>query len=125
MEEVGTMTSGSLQRLADANEITIGFQRPDGSTGSTPIWVVHVDDDVFVRSMKGPRGGWYRRLRDRPDAEVQAAGTVQPVHAEPVEDDTTLAAVTRAYSTKYAGSPYVQSLLNEDAANATLRLTPR
>ena len=119
------MANGSLQHLGGVDEITIGFQRPDGSNGSTPIWVVTVGDDVYVRSIYGSRGGWYRRLRARPDGQVEDGDHVHPVHAEPVADPGTLEEVTRAYATKYAGSPYVQSLLGQEAVDATLRLEPR
>ena len=118
------MAAGPLRHLADVQEIRIGFRRPDGSTGSTPVWVVQVGDDVFVRSVNGPAGGWYRRLRADPDGEVRDAGHVHPVHAEPVSDETTIEAVTRAYASKYADSPYVQSVLNDRSAAATLRLQP-
>jgi hypothetical protein len=119
------MAGDGLRHLGDMQEIVIGFQRPDGSTGSTPVWVVHVGDDVFVRSMNGPRGGWYRRLRARPEGEVGEAGRVHQVRAEQVEDVETLAAVTGAYRSKYAGSPYLPPLLGEEAVGATLRLVPR
>lgn len=119
------MAGDGLRHLGDVQEIVIGFQRPDGSTGSTPIWVVHVGDDVFVRSMNGPRGGWYRRLRARPDGEVRESGHLHPVRAEQVEDADTLAAVTDAYRSKYAGSPYLQPFLGGEAVGATLRLVPR
>jgi hypothetical protein len=114
-----------LQHLADVDEIRIGFQRPDGSTGSTPVWVVGAGNDIFVRSMHGARGGWYRRLRANPDGQVHDQAHVHPVRAEPVTDQATVQQVTRAYATKYAASPYVRSLLSEEATNATLRLQPR
>jgi hypothetical protein len=47
------------------------------------------------------------------------------VRAESVTDAGTVVEVTLAYATKYADSPYVQSLLSEEAAGATLRLEPR
>jgi hypothetical protein len=119
------MAENSLEHLGDAQEIMIGFQRPDGSTGSTPIWAVHVGGDVFVRSMNGPRGGWYRRLRARPDGEVRDNGHVHPVRAEPVDDQRTLEEVTRAYRSKYSGSPYLQPFLEQESISATLRLDPR
>ncbi|HYT26297.1 MAG TPA: nitroreductase/quinone reductase family protein [Actinomycetota bacterium] len=118
------MAGDALQHLADVQEISIGFRRPDGSTGSTPVWVVQVGDNIFVRSIRGPRGGWYRRLRANPNGEVRDAAHVHPVHAEPIADADTLAEVTCAYATKYAGSPYVQPLLEEPAIGATLRLGP-
>jgi deazaflavin-dependent oxidoreductase (nitroreductase family) len=119
------MTADALGHLADVEEIGIGFQRPDGSTGSTPVWVVRAGDDVFVRSMYGTRGGWYRRLRANPDGEVRDGAHTHPVRAEPVADAATLEEVTRAYATKYADSPYGQPLLSEEAAGATLKLEPR
>jgi hypothetical protein len=119
------MAGNALQHLADVEEIRIGFQRPDRSTGSTPVWVVRAGDDLFVRSMYGPRGGWYRRLRANPDGQVQDQGHTHLVRAEPVTDAGTVGEVTHAYAAKYADSPYVQSLLSEEAAGATLRLEPR
>jgi hypothetical protein len=119
------MAGNTLQHLADVEEIRIGFQRPDGSIGSTPVWVVRAGDDLFVRSMYGTRGGWYRRLRANPDGHVQDQAHTHPVRVEPVTDAGTVVEVTRAYATKYADSPYVQSLLSEEAAGATLRLEPR
>ena len=44
--------------------------------------------------------------------------------AEPVTDADTLAQVTRAYATKYAGSPFVRPLLGGPSVEATLRLNP-
>jgi hypothetical protein len=118
------MAANPLRHLGEAEEISIGFQRPDGSTGSTPVWVVSVGEDVYVRSMNGADGGWYRRLRERPHGQVRENGHVHAVHAEPVVDAATLDAVTRAYEAKYGTSPYLRPLLGPDAISATLRLDP-
>ena len=119
------MAGGDLRHLAEVEEISIGFTRPDGSTGSTPVWVVQAGDGIFVRSMYGQRGGWYRRLRANPDGEVRDGAHQHPVRAEPVADAPTVEEVTRAYAAKYGDSPYVESLLSREAAGATLRLEPR
>ena len=94
------MTANALHHLADVEEIRIGFRRPDGSTRSVPIWVVRVGDHIYVRSVRGPKGGWYRRLRANPDGEVRDADHRHLVHAELVTDADTIAEVTRAYATK-------------------------
>jgi hypothetical protein len=125
LREVDVMAENALQHLADVEEIRIGFRRPDGSTGSTPVWVVRAGGDTYVRSMRGRRGGWYRRLRANPDGEVRDQRHAHAVRAEPVADEQTIDEVTRAYSTKYGKSPYVGPLLSEEAAGATLRLQPR
>jgi Uncharacterized protein conserved in bacteria (DUF2255) len=64
------MPDADLRQLAEVEEISIGVTRPDGSTGSTPVWVAQAGDAIFVRSIRGRRGGWYRRLRANPDGEV-------------------------------------------------------
>jgi hypothetical protein len=107
------VTADALHHLADVEEIRIGFRRPDGSSGSTPIWVVQVGDHI-----------WYRRLRANPDGEVRDGQHRHLVRAEAVTDAGTLAEVTRAYATKYAGSPFVRPLLGEPSVGATLRLDP-
>jgi hypothetical protein len=83
---VDALPDGDLWQLASVEEIGIGFTRPDGSTGSTPVWVVQGGDAIFVRSIRGRRGGWYRRLRANPDGEVGDGAHTHPVRARPVED---------------------------------------
>lgn len=119
------MAEDILDHLAATDEIRIGFNRPDGSTGSTPVWIVRVGDDLFVRSMNGPRGGWYRRLRADPDGEVHENGHRHRVHAEPVTDPEVRRQVTHAYQAKYQDSPYLRPFLDEETAGTTLRLKPR
>jgi len=87
--------------------------------------VVQVGDAILVRSIRGRRGGWSRRLGANPDGEVGDGAHTYPVRARPVEDAGTVEAVTRAYSAKDGDSPYVGPLLTEEAADATLRLEPR
>src|SRR5919198_1560583 len=123
--KVDAMPGGDLRHLAEVEEISIGFTRPDGSTGSTPVWVVQAGEEIFVRSIRGRGGGWYRRLRANPDGEVGDGAHAHPVRARPVEDAATVEAVTGAYAAKYGDSPYVGPLLTGEAADATLRLEPR
>jgi hypothetical protein len=119
------MPDGDLRQLAEVEEISIGFTRPDGSAGATPGWVMQAGEEIFVRSLRGRRGGWYRRLRANPDGEVGDGAHIHPVRARPVEDAGTVEAVTGADVAKDGDSPYVGSLLTEEAADATLRLERR
>jgi hypothetical protein len=123
-QEMNGMTN-SLLPLAKREEIVIGFTRPDGSKGSTPIWDVEVAGEIYVRSGGGLQGGWYRRLRHNPDGEVHAGRDVYPVHAEPVEDVELQARVTTAYRAKYGHSPFARPFFEPDSIAATLHLTAR
>jgi hypothetical protein len=117
--------TNSLHVLSAAEEIEICFVRPDGTTGSTPIWDVEVKDQIYVRSAGGTSGGWYRRLRANPDGEVRQGGRVYPVRAEPVHDADLLVKVTDAYLAKYHGSSLLMMFSSQDAVAATLRLAAR
>jgi hypothetical protein len=114
-----------LLDIAKAEEIVIGFVRPDGSRGSTPIWDVEVGNEIYVRSGGGTRGGWYRRLRANPDGEVRQGRNVYAVHAEPVDDADLQSRVTQAYRAKYGGSPLLSMFLEPDSVSATLHLVSR
>ena len=72
------MPDGDLRHLAEVEEISIGFTRPDGSVGSTPVWVVQAGEAIFVRSIRGRRGGWYRRLGANPTARSATEPTPTP-----------------------------------------------
>jgi hypothetical protein len=117
--------TNSLHVLSAAEEIEIGFVRPDETRGSTLVWDVEVEDQIYVRSAGGTSGGWYRRLRANPDGEVRQGGRVYPVRAEPVHDAEFLAKVTDAYLTKYQGSSLLMMFSTQDAVSATLRLVAR
>jgi hypothetical protein len=114
-----------LLDIAQAEEIVIGFVRPDGSRGSTPIWDVEVGNEIYIRSGGGTRGGWYRRLRANPDGEVRQGRNVYPVRAEPVDDTDLQSRVTQAYRAKYGGSPLLSMFLEPGSVSATLHLVSR
>ena len=114
-----------LLPLAKREEIVISFVRPDGSKGSTPIWDVEVDGEVYVRSGGGLQGGWYRRLRHNPEGEVRAGRDVYPIHAEPVEDLDLQARGTDAYRAKYGHSPFARPFFQPESIAATLHLVAR
>jgi hypothetical protein len=95
---------GDLWQLASVGEIGIGFRWPDGSVGSTPVWVVQAGKEIFVRSIRGRRGGWYRRLGANPDGEVGDGAHTHPMRARPVQDAGTVEAVTGASAAKDGNS---------------------
>jgi hypothetical protein len=89
------------------------------------IWVVVVDDDVFIRSFTGPKGKWYRNVLADPEADVEFDGKAIHVRAMPVKDRKTIEAVSRAYLEKYRDSPYAKDMVRDEVLPTTLRLEPR
>jgi len=58
--------------------------------GSTMIWDLEVDGEIYVRSRGGLHGRWYRHLRPDPAGDARVGGQfghLYPFHAEPVDDD--------------------------------------
>jgi hypothetical protein len=119
-----TFDRDTLQRLHDAQEIAIRTGRhPDKPV---TIWVAVAGEEVFVRSVRGPRGRWYRDLAAGGPAELEVAGRTVAVQATPAaNDEAAIGQASREYLQKYKASPYAQTMVRSDTLPTTLRLEPR
>ena len=124
---MSTWTAEDLDTIGLADELEIAPLRVDGSLRPyTTIWVVRVGDDVYVRSVRGRRGGWFRHALERGAGRIRVGGVERDVTmAEPADADHD--AINRAYRSKYGGYPraYVDPTVTAAATEATLRLVPR
>ena len=119
---VGTSwTPDELDRIGGAHELRITPVRSGNTQGQTvPIWVVRVDDDLYVRSWRGSDGAWYRAVGASRAAHISAGG-VELLDATGRSDD----AVDGAYRQKYGRYPaYVEPMIGPQARATTLRLLP-
>jgi hypothetical protein len=121
-------TSDELERLGRAEELRIAARRADG-TLRTPviIWAVRVGDDVYVRSVRGPSGAWFKGVLAGHGGWISSGGVERDVvvaavaATDPVEDR-----IDDAYADKYgAGSSSVRAITNEVARSTTLKVSPR
>lgn len=87
--------------------------------------MVVADGEVFVRSVYGARGRWYRDLAAGGAATLEFGGRRLPVQALPESDPATVAEVSREYLKKYQPSPYAQAMVKSEVLPTTLRLEPR
>jgi hypothetical protein len=113
----------TLRQLHEAREIAIRTDKhPD-----TPvvIWVVVADEAVFVRSVYGPRGRWYRDLRAGGAATLEFAGRTVPVQAIPETDAAAIERASGEFLRKYRPSPYASTIVKPEILSTTLRLEPR
>jgi hypothetical protein len=77
-----------LERIASADELEVAPARRDGTLRpATPIWVVRVGDDVYVRSWRGPDGAGFRAARARGHGYISAGGVERSVAFVDAEDD--------------------------------------
>jgi hypothetical protein len=105
-------------------EIVLRVRRADGSWSVRSIWVVVVDQDVYVRSAFGRRGAWYRAVRAGAPAEIETARAILPVRLEPVHDPAVHRRVSDGYRVKYGLSwpGPVETMLTDEACATTMRL---
>jgi hypothetical protein len=107
-------------------EIDIETSRaPDAPVHRTTIWVVVEDGDVYIRSLKGDDGRWYRELTANPDAVVHVGGETVPVRAVPARDAESIERASEGLRRKYSDSRSLQPMLEEDILHTTVKLEPR
>ena len=112
----------TLRQLRDFREVAIRTEKHPES--AVVIWVV-ADDEIFVRSVRGSKGRWYRDLATGGSATLEFAGRRLRVQALPASDADSIARASREYLRKYEPSPYAQAMVRAEVLPTTLRLEPR
>ena len=113
-----------LQEIADAKEVRVVTGTGDQST-STILWVVVVDDEVFIRTAFGDQTKWYQRIMKDPSVSLVVGADEVAFTAVSATDDETVAKVSAAYQDKYPPGRSVDVMLDPDVLHTTLRLEPR
>ncbi len=121
-------TSDELNKIGKAEELQIASLRRDG-TLRTPvtIWVVRLGDDLYVRSVNGRTGVWFRGTQVRHEGHIRAGGVDKDVtFVEEVTPDIN-DQIDAAYRTKYRryAASIVNSIVSPKARSATIKLVPR
>ncbi|WP_156253501.1 DUF2255 family protein [Pseudactinotalea terrae] len=113
-----------LTAIDAERESTVAAHRPDG-TLRTPriIWHVVAGGQLFIRSVRGTEGAWYRGV-ERTGTGVFEAGGIRAEVAL-VRDSAHDAAIDQAYRAKYGTGSAVLAITNPTATATTLRVDPR
>ena len=117
-----------LKEIAARDELRVAPRRTDGTLAKPRIvWAVRVGDDVYIRSVNGTDGAWYRTTRARHEGHVSAGAVDKDVafldidHADSLQDR--IDAAYRAKYSRYSGP--VASITAGRARATTLRLIPQ
>jgi hypothetical protein len=117
---------GWPHEIDSAREVDIETRRDDDAPAHrTTIWAVVDGGDVFVRSLRGTRGRWYRELMANGDAVLYVDGDSFPVHAVQAADADSIERTNEGYRRKYQSSRSLDSMLADDILETTVRLEPR
>jgi hypothetical protein len=120
-------TSEQLDKFGEAEEVQVASVGRDGKLRKpVTVWVVRQGDDLYVRSVRGRSGHWFRGTQESHEGRIRAKGVQQDVDF--VDADHDIAdEIDAAYRTKY--HRYVGSILNSvltpEARSSTMKLVPR
>jgi len=92
------------------------------------IWVVMVEDRVFVRSWSVEPNGWYRTFLKEPRGTIKVAGQEITVRAVRISDKRLCDAIDRAYLEKYntpGALKYARDLGQAKSRATTTELRPQ
>jgi len=116
-----------LTNINTADELHLSSQKADGTLRNpVTIWMVQVDNDLYVRAVKGTAGLWYRHVTEQHKGRIEAGGVNKDVTFEEVTEEDTNKKIDEAYQSKYKGygTNIVDSTLTPQARAATLKVMP-
>jgi hypothetical protein len=112
--------------IDSAHEVDIETRQGEGAPiHRTTIWAVVDGGEVYVRSLRGANGRWYRELMSEPAAVLHVQDESFPVQAVPATDPASVERTSDALRRKYGDSGALDSMLEHDILETTLRLEPR
>jgi hypothetical protein len=114
----------TVRQLAETGEIDVVVPAPGRADTRTPIWIVEVDGNLYVRSWKGETGIWYRRARRHGTGTVVAGAQPHPVRFTAIDDPGINARIDEAYRRKYGDSSYTRAMTRPPATFSSMRLDP-
>jgi hypothetical protein len=90
------------------------------------MWVVRHGDDLYMRSMNGRTGIWYRGVQERHEGHIQAGGVGKDITLIETGDDLA-EQIDAVYRSKYRryGERIVGTIVSPQARSATIKLVPR
>lgn len=121
-------TREELTKIGNAEELKIASMRRDGSLRKpVTIWVVHQGDRLFVRSVKGPTGPWFRGTQSRRQGHIRAGRVDKDVSFVFIdatdEVNGQIDAAYRAKCRRYSES-IINTVLTPAARSSTIQLVP-
>ncbi|MFZ2095546.1 MAG: DUF2255 family protein [Anaerolineales bacterium] len=122
-----TWTSNELNKIGTAEELQIASLRQDGTLRKpVTIWVVRLGDDLFIRSVNGRNGAWFRSTQVRKEGHIQAGGIDKDVRFMDADPSLNYQ-IDNVYRTKYRryAANIVGSIVTPEARSSTIKLVPR
>jgi hypothetical protein len=120
-------TSEELTKIGNAEELRLASMRRDDTLRKpATMWVVRHGDRLYVRSVKGTTGAWFRGTQTRRRGRIQAGVVEKEVKFVFGTDEEVNVQIDAAYREKYRRYPdsIVNSVLTPAARSSTIELVP-
>ena len=124
---MSTWTSDELNKIGESEELQIASLRHDGTLRKPVIiWVVRLDNDLYVRCVNGREGAWFRGVLTRYKGHIWAGGIEKDVTFVEESDPGINERIDEAYLSKYRRYPqYVAPMVTPEVRAATIKLVPQ
>ena len=94
-------TSEELTKIGTAEELKLASMRRDDTLRNpVTMWVVRQGDHLYVRSVNGPTGTWFRGTQTRRQGHIRAGGVDKDVNFVSDTDDEVNDQIDAAYREK-------------------------
>ncbi|HSS93716.1 MAG TPA: DUF2255 family protein [Candidatus Dormibacteraeota bacterium] len=120
-------TGDELASIGAAEEVQIAPLRRDGALGrGVTVWAVRHGDSLYVRSVKGRDGAWFRGIQQTHEGRIRAGRVEKDVTFAEADHEVNdeIDAAYRAKYRRYAG-PILDSVLTPEARSTALKVEPR
>jgi len=120
-------TNDELNKIGNAEELHIATMRKDGILRKKVIiWVVRLDEALYVRCVNGRKGAWFRGVLTRYAGRIWAGGVEKDVTFIEENDPEINTRIDGVYLTKYQRYPqWVAPMVTPEVRAATVKLVPR
>lgn len=121
-------TPAELDRIGRADELDLASERRDRSLRDpVTMWVVRDGDDLYVRSMNGRAGAWFRGTQTRQQGHIRSGGVEKAVTFVIETDPALNDRIDAAYRDKYQryGDRIISGVVNPASRDSTIKLVPR
>jgi hypothetical protein len=122
-----TWTSDELNKIGAIEEIQLSALKADGMLRRpVTIWVVRIDDGLYVRAVNGRQSAWFRSTQVKHAGHIRAGRIEKDVtfmDADPSLNDQ----IDAAYRKKYGhySARIVNTVLTPGSQASTTQLVPR
>lgn len=115
----------SKELINEINKSTTVQNQPYDKTKESfqdnPLWVVTIDNHVYLRAGKGKDSKWYQEGL-KYGGQIEVNGETVKITYRPVTDKKEEDAVTKAYLEKYHGQYPIDMMVSDKCAEATVEL---